>query len=44
MLKNISKYYDLKIPSMVAWMRMALMGSYIWLLGPQLVEPFGKDW
>lgn len=24
-------------------MRMAPKGSYVWILGPQLVEQFGKD-
>lgn len=27
----------------VVWMRMAHRDSYIWLLGPQFLEQFGKD-
>lgn len=28
----------------VVWVRMALIGSYVWVLGPQLVKLFEKDW
>lgn len=30
-------------PSVMVWIKMASTGSYVWILGPQLVELFGKD-
>lgn len=34
---------DRKLETMVIWMRLPSIGSYIWMLGLQLVELFGKD-
>lgn len=28
----------------VLWIRMAPIGPYVWIFGPQLVELFGNDW
>lgn len=41
-IKNIVSSSHEPIEAMVVWMKMALVGLYIWILGLQLVELLGK--